>query len=411
MENETTFISQELPPETARAGKRALAFILAVVLLDVIGLTILFPVQAFIVRQYSDQALMVTLIPALYAAAQFIGAPVLGKLSDRYGRRPVLLFCLLGSAAGYFLFGLGGALWVLFLSRIIDGFSGGNISTASAYVADVTPPQERARSFGLVGAAFGFGFILGPAIGGALGEINLAAPAYAAGALSLLNAIAGYFVLPESLPKERRTTGPIRLADLNPFASIGALLGRPRLGSLLAAQAVFYLAFSGFTGILAVFAIERFSVLPGQLAALLAVSGIANVVVQAGLVGRLVKRFDEQRLAVAALVLQALAGLATALVPELWMMVPVMLLSSAGSGLFYPTIGALLANAVQPDEQGRMSGVSAALGSLMNLFGPLSAGLLYDRVLPAAPFFSGLVLSLLAALLLARARSRASFVV
>jgi multidrug resistance protein len=388
-----------------------LAFILAVVLLDVIGLTILFPVQAFIVRRYSDQALMVTLIPALYAAAQFIGAPVLGKLSDRYGRRPVLLFCLLGSAAGYFLFGLGGALWVLFLSRIIDGFTGGNISTASAYVADVTPPQDRARSFGLVGAAFGFGFILGPAIGGALGEINLAAPAYAAGVLSLLNAVAGYFVLPESLPRERRATGPIRLADLNPLASIGALLCRPRLGSLLAVQAVFYLAFSGFTSILAVFAIERFSILPWQLAALLAVSGIANVIVQAGLVGWLVKRFSEQKLAAGALALQGLAGLATALAPELWMLFPVILISSAGSGLFYPTIGALLANAVQSEEQGRMSGVSTALGSLMNLFGPLLAGLLYDRVLPTAPFVSGMAFFLLAALLLARARSRASFVV
>src|SRR5215211_6516505 len=203
-----------------KAGKGALGFIFSVVLLDVIGLAILMPVQAYIVRQYSDEAIMVAMIPVLYAGAQFFAAPLLGKLSDRYGRRPVLLISVLGSALGYFLFGIGGALWVLFLSRLIDGITGGNISTASAYVADVTPPQERAKNFALLGIAFGLGFVLGPALGGALSQISLAAPAYAAGTLSLLSAIAGFFVLPESLPAAKRMTAPFRLADVNPFAPI-----------------------------------------------------------------------------------------------------------------------------------------------------------------------------------------------
>ena len=140
--------------------------------------------------------------------AQFIAAPLLGKLSDRYGRRPVLLVSVFGSAVGYYLFGIGGALWILFLSRVIDGFTGGNISTASAYIADITPPQDRAKNYGMLGAAFGLGFILGPALGGALSRISLTAPAFAAGAFSLASAIVGFFVLPESLPKDKRITTP-----------------------------------------------------------------------------------------------------------------------------------------------------------------------------------------------------------
>ncbi|HJZ49861.1 MAG TPA: MFS transporter, partial [Roseiflexaceae bacterium] len=147
-------------------------------------------------------------------------APILGRLSDRYGRRPVLLISVLGSAFGYYLFGVGGALWVLFLSRLIDGLSGGNISTASAYIVDITPPEERAKRFALIGVAFGLGFIIGPALGGALSQISLAAPAYAAGTLSLFSAVVGFFVLPESLPRERRITGAFRWQELNPLGAV-----------------------------------------------------------------------------------------------------------------------------------------------------------------------------------------------
>ena len=392
---------------TNKAGRGALGFIFSVVLLDVIGFALLMPVQAYIVRQYSDEALMVAMIPVLYAGAQFFAAPLLGKLSDRYGRRPVLLISILGSAIGYFLFGIGGALWVLFLSRLIDGFTAGNASTASAYIADVTPPQDRAKTFGFIGMAWGLGFVLGPTLGGLLSEISLNAPAYAAGLLSLLSAIVGYFILPESFPIEKRETQPLRLADLNPFESILELLRRPTVGGLLIAQCLFFFVFNGNNSMLSVFMIEKFAVQPWQLAVLFAVGGIAMAITQGGLVGPLVRRFGEKPLAINSLLLQALAILGTVSVPALWMLYPVGVINSLGTGLIWPTLGALLANGVSHDEQGKVSGVSTAIGSLMSVFGPLWAGAAYDHIAPVAPFWIGAFIFGLAGLLLTRVRVRA----
>jgi MFS transporter, DHA1 family, tetracycline resistance protein len=387
-----------------KAGKGALGFIFSVVLLDVIGLAILMPVQAYIVRQYSDEAIMVAMIPVLYAGAQFFAAPLLGKLSDRYGRRPVLLISILGSALGYFLFGIGGALWVLFLSRLLDGFTAGNASTASAYIADVTPPQDRAKNFGFIGMAYGLGFILGPTLGGLLSEISLNAPAYAAGILSLLSAVVGYFILPESLPKEKRESQPLRLADLNPFGSVFELLRRPTVGGLLIAQCLFFFVFNGNNNMLSVFMIEKFAVDPWQIAVLFAVGGLTMAIMQGGLVGPLVKRFGEKQLAVNSLLLQALAAIGMVSVPALWMLYPIMVINSLGTGLVWPTFGALLANSVSHEEQGKVSGVGTALGSLMSVFGPLWAGTAYDNIASVTPFWIGAAIFMLAGLLLTRVK-------
>ena len=390
--------------KNTKTNKAALGFIFSVVLLDVIGFAILMPVQAYIVRQYSDEALMVAMIPVLYAGAQFFAAPLLGKLSDRYGRRPVLLVSILGSAIGYFLFGIGGALWVLFLSRLIDGFTAGNASTASAYIADVTPPQDRAKTYGFIGMAWGLGFILGPMLGGLLSGISLHAPAYAAGLLSLLSAVTGYFILPESLPVEKRETRPLRLADLNPFGSILELLRRPIVGSLLVAQCLFFFVFNGNNSMLSVFVIEKFAVQPWQLALLFAIGGISMAVMQGGLVGPLVKRFGERPLAIQSLLIQAVAAVGLVSVPVLWMSYPMTVINSLGTGLIWPTLGALLANSVSHDEQGKVNGVGTALGSLMSVFGPLWAGTAYDRIAPAAPFWIGALIFVLAGLLLTRVK-------
>ena len=400
-------IQTNMPQTGPKADKGALGFIFSVVLLDVIGLAILMPVQAYIVRQYSDEALMVAMIPVLYASAQFFAAPLLGKLSDRYGRRPVLLISILGSALGYFLFGIGGALWALFLSRLVDGFTAGNASTASAYVADVTPPQDRAKNFGFIGMAYGLGFILGPTLGGLFSQISLNAPAYAAGILSLLSAVVGFFILPESLPKEKRERRPLRLADVNPFASIFEMLRRPTVGGLLITQCLFFFVFNGNNNMLSVFMIEKFAVQPWQIAVLFAVSGITMAVMQGGLVGPLVKRFSEKPLAINSLVLQALAAVGMVSVPALWMLYPIAAINSLGTGLIWPTLGALLANTVSYEEQGKVSGVSTALGSLMSIFGPLFAGTTYDQIAPVAPFWIGAVVFVLAGFLLTRVKVKA----
>ena len=396
----TAFSTEKSPPTGANAPKGALGFIFMVILLDLTGLTMLQPVQAYIVRQYDSDALTVSLLTVIYAAAQFVFAPILGRLSDRYGRRPILLLSVLGSAFGYYLFGVGGALWVLFLSRLIDGITGGNISTASAYIADITPPSDRAKRFALLGVAFGLGFILGPALGGALSQISLAAPAYVAGTFSLLSAIAGFFVLPESLPSEQHTAGSFRWQEINPLGAVVAMARRPTLGALLLVLCLFYFAFNGYPGILSVFAIERFSAQPIEIAIVFLVGGVANALVQGGLIGQLVPLFGEKTLAIAGLILQALGLIGTMLAPALWMLYPTIILSSAGAGLIYPTLSALMTNQVPPQEQGQVAGVSTALSGLMSVLGPLWAGAAYDHIMFSAPFWSGAIVLVLAIVVL-----------
>src|SRR5215211_3965520 len=208
----------------SQTTKRVLRIIFLIMLMDIVGMSIIFPVAPYIVQRYSGDALMGTMLTVIYAGAQFFAAPALGKISDKVGRRPVLLISVLGSAVGYFIFGIGGALWVLFLSRLIDGITGGNISTASAYIIDVSKPEERAKNFTLLGMAYGVGFILGPALGGILGQWNLNAPVYVAGMIFLISSALVYFQLPESLPMESRERSRLRLNDFNPFASVAHMM-------------------------------------------------------------------------------------------------------------------------------------------------------------------------------------------
>ncbi len=388
---------------TLPTDKRPLIFVFLVVSLDLIGMTILTPVAAYIVRQYNDQALAVTMLTVLYSVAQFVAAPLLGRLSDHYGRRPVLLVSVFGSAVGYYLFGIGGALWILFLSRLLDGFTGGNISTASAYIADITPPQDRAKNYALLGAAFGLGFVFGPALGGTLSQISLTAPAFAAGTLSLASMIFGFFALPESLPKDKRAVTPLALADLNPFGPIVELLRRPVIGIILISFSLFHFVFNGRNAVLPVFAIEL-GALPSELAILFVVGGITMVSVQGALVARMVPKFGERKLAAGALIVQGIAGFGTAIAPTLWTLYPLTAVSSGSAGFIYPTMGALVANSVPAEQQGKANGVSTALGSLMTIFGPLWAGATYDAVAPSAPFWMSGILFVLAGILLTRVK-------
>ncbi len=390
--------------QVLRRDKIALSLIFLIMLMDVVGMTILFPISAYVVQQYSHEALMVTLLSVSYAAAQFFAAPVLGKISDRVGRRPVLLVCLAGAGAGYLMFGLGGALWVLLLSRVIAGITGGSISTASAYIVDSSKPEELANAFTLVGMAWGIGLVLGPALGGALGQFNLRAPAFFSAVLAMVNMVLAIFYLPESLPKERRETRSMRLSDFNTFQSIGAMGRLPGLAVVLAVTCLFNFAFNAMNSTETLFIIRRFAAEPWQIGLMTMLAGIAIAVVQALFVDRLVARLGEAGVAFICLLLQMAGALLMVYNYVFVMIYPIVVLRSAASGFIFPTLGTLSAKRVSYREQGLLMGVTTSLNSLMGIISPVLAGLLYDHWSPGAPYWLAAVFFVAGAFLLRLSR-------
>ena len=357
-----------------------------------LGAAILIPVSAYIVRLYDSDALAVGLLSLVYSAAQFVAAPMLGALSDRYGRRPVLLVSVLGSAIGYYTFGLGGTLWVLFVARLVDGITGGSISTAQAYIADISSPQQRAKNFALVGATSSLGFILGPAIGGALGQTNVTLPAFGAGRFSLLAAIFGYLLLPESLPNNMRVTGPVQFSKMNPLAAVTDMARRANLGILLVAVFVFNLVYGAMGSNFSVYTIEKFAFTPLANAAVFTLVGLVGGLTQAGLVRRLIPRFGEKSLVLGGLALQISGFLGVTFAQACWILYPACALIGIGNGFMRPTLTALIANSVSFHEQGKVAGVTTSVTGLAYLFGPLWAGVTYDYVMRSAPYWTGAVL-------------------
>ncbi len=394
-----------MQPKTIRG---ALGLIFFIMLMDIIGITVLNPVAPYIVRRYSDQALMVSMITIIYAGGQFIAAPLMGKLGDRYGRRPVLLASLVGQGIGYLIFGFGGSLWILFLGRLIGGITGGNLSTATAYIADVSKPEERSKNFALIGTAWSLGLILGPAAGGLFGQLSLETPAYAAAALSFLNVILGIFILPESLPKERRDTTPMRANDYNPIVAILEMARKPGLGWLLVITSLFNFAFNGINSISSVFVIRKFNAQSWQVSLFLMAAGLSIALTNSFLVPRWVPRYGEKNSAVASLVGQALANLLVFFVPIFWLLYPLNMLISGLSSFTFPTLTTLATDRVLHREVGLLMGVTTGISSLMNILGPLWAGLIFDHVMVGSPYWMGPAFFILAAILLMRTAKQAA---
>lgn len=386
----------------SKATSRTLAVVFFIMLMDIVGLSILGPVAPYIIKQYSGNGLMVTMLTVIYAGGLFFAAPALGKISDRVGRRPVLLLSVLGSAIGYFIFGMGGALWVLFLSRLIDGITGGNLSTAAACIADVSKPEERGKNFTLIGMAYGFGFILGPALGGALGQISLNAPVYAAGVVSLLGVGLIYFLLPETLPVAKRETAPLRLRDFNPFVSITDMARKPGIGLLLLVTALFNFSFDGMNSILSVFVVNKFSVQPWQIGLLFVIAGVATTIMQATFVQRIMPVYGEKRMGIFSLSGNAIGALLVFAAPMMWMLYPIIFVQSLVVSFIFSALSTLAANRVSEREQGQLAGVSAAVNGLVAALGPLWAGVVYDHVTPGAPLWMGALLLGVACLLMAQ---------
>lgn len=383
-----------------RRDRIALSLIFMTMLLDIIGMSILFPISAYIVRQYSNQALMVTLLSVIYSIAQFFAAPVIGKISDRVGRRPVLLVCLAGAAAGYFVFGIAGSLWILFLSRFIAGITGGSLSTASAYIVDVSKPEELAKSFSLVGLAWGIGLVLGPALGGFLGQVDLRAPAFFSSAFALGAMVLSFFFLPESLPRERRQAAPMRLNDLNVFSSISAIGRLPGLAGILLSNTMFNFAFSAMIATETLFLISRFSAQPWHLGLLNVCAGISTAMVQALFIKPLVGRLGELQVTFLSILLLAFTALALNFNPIFLLVFPIVILRSTSMGFVIPLLNTLSAQRVERKEQGQLMGVTTALNSLMSIFAPILAGLLFDHWFSGAPYLMASIMFMIAAFFL-----------
>ncbi|MCS6882853.1 MAG: MFS transporter [Oscillochloridaceae bacterium] len=390
-----------------KSNRASLAFIFLTIFIDLLGVGIVLPLLPFYVKLIEEtgtpwlaanHALIVGALTASYSLFQFLFAPILGGLSDRFGRRPVLLLSLLGAAFSYLLFGLAdglrgfgaeAVLAVLFVSRIIAGITGGSISAAQAYIADVTPPEERARGMGLIGAAFGLGFMLGPALGGLLSLVSLSAPAFFAAALVFASVILGYFRLPESLPVERRAQ---QMSSVNPFKRLWAVVGLEAIRPLLLGVVMLNFAFAGLQSNFAVFANTRFGFGPTDIAFVFAFIGLIAVLMQGLLLRRLVQRFGEARLAISGLTLMALAFGMIAIIPLGWMLYPVTAALAIGSGIATPSLTSLISRRVSPQTQGSVLGGVQALNSLMMVVGPLFAGAVFDAFGPMAPYLSGLVM-------------------
>lgn len=361
-------------------------------------MSILFPILPFLVERFRSDAFTLGLLTASFAIAQFLATPAIGAISDRYGRRPVMLICVLGSAISYFMFGWAGALWVLFLSRIIDGITGGVAATAQAYIADTSKPGERSKNFGLTGVAFGLGFVLGPALGGALSGIDITFPVFFAGSLALLNAILGYFTLPESLSVEKRRS--IRLKDLNPLNQITDLLRNRKIRGFLWATFIFNFAFTGFTSIFVLFLNERLGWGPASAATVFVFIGVVSTIVQGVLIRKLLPIYGEAKLTVIGFITLAIGLGLVAVIPNdsIWLY-PTLYTSQAllslGAGFLLPCLRGLISNRVSDREQGRTIANAQGIQSIAAILGPLWAGWTFDHLNIAAPFWLGSLLVLL----------------
>lgn len=370
-----------------------LAIIFVIVFVDLLGFSLILPLLPYYAQTFGADAFVTGLLVASYAVAQLIGAPLLGRLSDRVGRRPVLLISIFGTFVGFLLLGFAGALWMLFVSRVVDGLTGGNLSVAQAYISDVTDQKNRAKALGLIGAAFGLGFIIGPAVGGALSVYGYAVPAFAAAALSAINLIAVFFWLPESLTDERRAAMVAQKKPAFTFAALWNALNRPRVGPLLHTRFFFGLAFATFQTIFSLYAMDRFGLTAQATGYVLAYVGVLSVVVQGLAIGKLAARFTETQLIFASTIIMAISLLAWAFAPSLTLLLIIMAPLAFAGGTLNTVLGSALTKAVYPEEIGGTLGLSASVESLTRVIAPSAGGLLLEAFGTWAPgVFSALIM-------------------
>ncbi len=380
-------------------------FIMVAVLIDMMSIGLMIPVLPHLVGQFThsqaDQAFWFGAVAFAFGIANFFGSPILGALSDRFGRRPVLLIGFSGLAFNFFMTAAATSLWMLVLVRLIGGGMQANIAVANAYVADITPASDRARRFGLLGAMMGLGFILGPALGGILGDLDLRLPFVASGSLAVLNWIYGYFVLPESLPKARHT--PFEWRKANPVSALRGLIDLRGVGPLVAVIALSTLAQFMLHSTWVLYTTFKFGWGPRETGWSLMVVGVVSVLMQGVLLKHILKRISPEQLAVIGLCSATLAYLAYGLATEAWMLFLIIVLNmpSAATG---STLQSIVSSAADEKIQGRTLGAVSSLNSMMAVLAPVAgAGMLtlvsdapHGDMRLGLPFFVGCLIQFIA---------------
>jgi DHA1 family tetracycline resistance protein-like MFS transporter len=393
--------------------RKRLLNIFIIVFIDLLGFGLILPLLPYYADQFSATPIIIGLLTASYAAAQLIGAPLLGRLSDRYGRRPILLASVFGTFLGFVILGvaepLGSAISealgstpvqtnaliiaLLFFSRILDGLTGANLSVAQAYITDVTDAENRARGLGLIGAAFGLGFIIGPAAGGLLSTWGFSAPAFVAAGLAFTNLISIFFWLPESLTQEQRTA--IATQPERPRLSSRALweaINRPRVGPLLHIRFFYGMAFTTFQTVFPLFALYRLDLDAKQTGFVLAYVGVLAALVQGAAIGVLTKKVSEKRLIFSSTIIMALSLLAWAFTPNVPVLLIVLLPTAFAGGVLNTVLNSALTKAVYPEEIGGTLGLSTSLESLTRVVAPSMGGYLLGSLGTWSPGLFGAVI-------------------
>ena len=370
----------------AQPTRFPLIVVFVTVFIDLLGFGIIIPLLPFYAETFGAHAFTVAMLSTSFSLMQFIFAPIWGRLSDRIGRRPIIVFGLLGSCLSYLAFGLATSLTALFAARIFAGIAGANIPTAQAVVADVTTPENRAKGMGMIGAAFGLGFIFGPAIGGFLSRYGYATPGFFASALSLANFIAAWFLLPETLKPEHRAIERVGRID-----ALRAALARPHLPLLLLIGFLVVAAFSGFENTFALFAERKYGFHASTIGYIFAFIGIILVIVQGFLVGKTVKMLGEHHIVPISLAIVAIGLL---MIPGVHS-IPALLVANGvlavGMGFNNPSLMSLISRYTAAEDQGGVLGLTQALSSLGRIVGPMWAGFAFDHIGIGAPYVSSAV--------------------
>jgi DHA1 family tetracycline resistance protein-like MFS transporter len=371
---------------------RPLLVIFLTIFVNLVGFGIIIPLLPFYAETFGASPLVIGLLFAVFSLGQLIAAPALGDLSDRYGRRPVLIFSLTGTVVSFVMLAVAHSLTMLFLARIVDGLSGGNISTARAYVADVTEPKDRARAYGLIGAAFGLGFILGPAISGVLARVSYTAPIWAAAAITLVATVMAWFWLPETVHRAHAGTGM-------PFRTLTVLMRRPGLRRVLVIDFVYWFAFAMFQTTFALFAARRFGFGAPQTGYFFAAFGMLGAVVQLALIRPIVHRIGDKPTFMLGLVCAAVGLVAATLTHSVALFAATLVPLALGLGFGHPTMSSLVSRAAGGGEQGRVQGVASALESLGRTIGPVWGNALLQRFGEGMPYISAAVFLVMTLLL------------